>query len=89
MGGNVWSQSQLKDHIMQHYGEDIWEHTILDGIRGIIWNTMEAASYSVTNRQNSFELYGVDIMLDGKCKPWLLEVNLSPALHNRTPFLHE
>ncbi|CAK66090.1 unnamed protein product (macronuclear) [Paramecium tetraurelia] len=36
-----------------------------------------------------FELFGFDIMLDEYCKPWLLEVNLSPACAERADWLHE
>lgn len=34
---------------------------------------------------NCFELLGFDIMLDSKCKPVLLEVNLAPSFRTDSP----
>lgn len=42
-----------------------------------------------SDRNNSFELYGFDVLLDSKLQPWLLEVNGSPSMTANTEADHK
>ena len=59
----------------------LWED-----IKAIVFKTIAAAvskmaslvMHHVTCRESVHELFGFDILLDSKLRPWLLEVNISP-----------
>jgi len=47
--------------------------------------TIKATEDQVAGRRNSFELFGYDFMVDNELRPWLIEVNSSPAMDYSTP----
>jgi len=46
---------------------------------------LDIHSKSQDHRNNSFELYGFDILIDSNLKPWLMEVNICPSLSSSSP----
>ena len=87
-GGDLaskWNLAQLKLHF-DKIGVNY--NTVMHRIKDVIIKTLISvephivATYSrcTKHRNVCFELYGFDILLDSKLKPWLLEVNISPSL---------
>ena len=93
--GNVWSKDQFIEYLgnqtvahgSSKTGSELWEERVIPGLKRIIIDTLEACSRQMKPAEHRFELYGFDVLLDDRLKPWLLEVNLSPRFSGRTPFL--
>ena len=62
-------------------------------IYDLIIKTILSAEDPITNafrqhnlhRNNCFNLFGFDVLLDSELKPWLMEVNLSPSMATDSP----
>jgi tubulin polyglutamylase TTLL5 len=88
--GHKWSISALNKHL-KCLGVDI--EALWGRIIDVVIKTLLAVERAVNNRtknmvmwrQNCFELYGFDILIDEDVKPWLLEVNLSPSMQADSP----
>jgi len=78
----------LKQHLKASQGIE-WDAQVKPKIEDIIIKTIASAADSIEQRPGCFDMYGFDLLLDDKCHPWLLEVNLSPACTERTPWLIE
>lgn len=85
-----WNLAQLKNYF-EKIG--INYQTIMHRIKDVVIKTLISVephivstfSRCTKHRNVCFELYGFDILLDNKLKPWLLEVNISPSLSSSSP----
>ncbi|KAG1655472.1 hypothetical protein FOA52_008666, partial [Chlamydomonas sp. UWO 241] len=81
-----WSLKALRAHV-EAEGRVSWEH-IWSQVHSIIACTMLSVEPSINthvkikvpHRNNCFEVWGFDIMLDDSFKAWLIEVNTYPSL---------
>ena len=60
---------------------------MLPKINDVVWRTLKSVQENLEQKQNCFEVYGFDIVLDEDLNPWVIEVNLSPACTERADWL--
>lgn len=48
--------------------------------------SINTAMRTVKHKNQCFEVYGFDVMMDAKLRPWLLEVNVAPSLSSSSPY---
>ncbi|KAF7279569.1 hypothetical protein GWI33_007031 [Rhynchophorus ferrugineus] len=92
--GCKWTLRQLRRYFQQAGVSDwlIWQK-----ITSIVVLTVLSQVQQIPSTVNCFEFFGFDILIDSSLRPWLLEVNLSPALSNdcdvdrlvKKPMLHD
>ncbi len=84
--GSKWSLSALRNYFKERNlsFENLWKKINDIVIKAIILNADETISQvrKLTDKRNNlFEMYGFDIILDSDLNPWLLEINLNPSLN--------
>lgn len=56
-------------------------------MKEIVINVMKSAIKSMEGRKNSFEIFGLDFLIDDNLNPWLIEINASPTFEITTVFI--
>uniref|UniRef100_A0A7S4KSZ3 Tubulin--tyrosine ligase-like protein 5 n=1 Tax=Guillardia theta TaxID=55529 RepID=A0A7S4KSZ3_GUITH len=80
-----WSLKALKEHLEER-GVDT--KSVFEQVEDLIVKTLLAVEGRINSklqqlvpyRNNCYELFGFDVMLDASLHPWLIEVNTSPSL---------
>lgn len=80
--GHMWDLEEFQNFLISLTGNDIWTDSLFPSIKKVIISSITTAGKLY--RKNSFELLGFDLMVDEEMKPWLIEVNTSPAMDYST-----
>jgi len=84
----IMSVPQFVQHLWENYEINLnWEKDMFPKLAKIAKDAIYSGWDVIEHRQNSFELFGLDYVLDENLNPWLIEVNLSPACCERTDWL--
>jgi hypothetical protein len=76
-GGNktrlTWLLNRLQKNGIDTTG--LWNE-----ISKVCLQTLKSVDALIINQPNSFEIFGFDVIIDSKMKPWLIEVNACPSM---------
>jgi len=77
--GCKWALHSLRQYMISHHGMEA-VNACFHEMQNIIIRSLLAVQKVMINDKSSFELYGYDMMIDKKLKPYLIEVNASPSI---------
>jgi len=81
--GGKWDLRTLKLYLISKYGQEKVNECFTQ-IQLLIVKTLQSVQKVIINDKHCFELYGFDIIINDKLKPWVLEVNGSPSMTANT-----
>lgn len=81
--GGKWNIKNLELLIQETHGVQV-SKKLFDEINWLYVHSLKSVAGVINNDRHCFELYGFDVIIDDLLKPWLIEVNASPALTSTT-----
>ena len=87
---NKWSLVEYRNYFKKmgkgHIMDFIWSQIEAIVVKTVISVSTEYYKNIFPNKvNNTFELYGFDVLIDQNFKAWLIEVNVNPSLHCTSP----
>ncbi len=77
--GCKWPIQSLKMFLVSKHGLRPVDELYYN-MQCVITRSLLSVQQTIIQDKHCFELYGYDILIDSHLKPWLLEINASPAL---------
>uniref|UniRef100_A0A7S1SVZ6 Tubulin--tyrosine ligase-like protein 9 n=1 Tax=Tetraselmis chuii TaxID=63592 RepID=A0A7S1SVZ6_9CHLO len=74
-----WPIQCLKTWLLSHHGLEN-ANRCFGRIQQLIIASLRSVQNTIINDRHCCEMYGYDVMIDSDLRPWLIEVNSSPAL---------
>ena len=81
--GDMWDVPQFRNYLVETLKKDTWPK-IKEQILNIVLCSFDSVKNEIKYRENSFELFGFDIMFDDDWNAYLIEVNASPSMDYST-----
>ena len=83
--GNMWHSRDFQAYLQELTGRDAWTDTVQPKMKKATVLAMKSAQSGFKNvRPHSFEVFGLDFMVDENLDVWLLEANLTPDMSHST-----
>ncbi len=78
--GCMWTLKSFREWLLKTKGDNVWDSLLKHSIQKLAIDSILCAQEDIIIGSNgSFEVYGLDIMIDESLHPWLIEINSSPA----------
>jgi tubulin monoglycylase TTLL3/8 len=77
---NMWDNEQFEEFLKAQGAGKVWDEVIYPGMKEALVGVLLTTQDDMDLRKNSFELFGADFMITEDFRPWLIEVNSSPAM---------
>ena len=81
----IWDMNKFESYATEKYSKTPEDFKILyDQIKRILAYVLKCGEKKLIKRKGMFDLMGIDILLDENFKPYLLEMNMNPAIFTDT-----